>query len=91
LAPCSSPLKFRPVSNSGTGDGSILDERRLVPLAPKTLGKLEHLAAKLQNEQGITIEPLQLAGLLLEEAAEHIEDRAAGELARSRGKRRASG
>jgi hypothetical protein len=51
----------------------------------------EHLAAKLQSDQGITIEPLQLAGLLLEEAAEHIEDRAAGELARSRGKRRASG
>jgi len=46
---------------------------------------------KLQIDQGITIEPLQLAGLLLEEAAEHIEDRAAGELARSRGKRRASG
>jgi len=83
--------RFRTPARGGRATDPSWTERRLVPLAPKTLGRLEHLAAKLQNDQGITIEPLQLAGLLLEEAAEHIEDRAAGELARSRGKRRASG
>jgi len=40
-------------------------ERRLVPLASKTLSKLEQLASTLQ-EEGVAVEPLQLAALLLE-------------------------
>ena len=83
--------RFRTPARGGRATDPSWTQRRLVPLAPKTLGRLERLATKLQNDQGITIEPLQLAGLLLEEAAERIEERAAGELARSHSKRRASG
>jgi len=46
-----------------------LDERRLVPLAPETLARLNEIAKRLHDEKGIVIAPLQLAGLLLEHAA----------------------
>lgn len=75
--------RFRTPARGGRPTDPAWTERRLVPLAPKTLDKLEHLTAGLQGE-GIAIEPLQLAGLLLERAAESIEPQVAGQLARSR-------
>jgi hypothetical protein len=76
--------RFRTPVRGGRSTDPSWTERRLVPLAPKTLHKLEHLSAKLRHDQGISIEPLQLAGLLLEWAAEGIEEITAGQLARSR-------
>jgi hypothetical protein len=75
--------RFKTPARGGRPTDPTWTERRLVPLAPKTLHKLEHLAADLQGE-GIAIEPLQLAGLLLERAADSIELQTAGQLARSR-------
>ena len=49
-------------------------ERRLLPLTPKTLTRIEDLAAKLRSKSGIGIEPMQLAGLLLERIANAIGD-----------------
>src|SRR5262245_13553941 len=39
-------------------------ERRLVPLAPRTLSRLERLAARIREDGHVSIEPMQLAGLL---------------------------
>jgi len=68
-----------------TGGGRPTDpswtERRLVPLAPATLARLEKLAARLR-EDGVTVEPLQLAALLLERAAASVEEGAAEEMVR---------
>ena len=75
--------RFRTPARGGRATDPSWTERRLVPLASKTLDKLEHLSTKLRDE-GISIEPLQLAGLLLERAADGIEASAAGQLARSR-------
>lgn len=47
-------------------------ERRLLPLAPATLRRLEDLADKIRADRGISIEPMQLAAVLLEQAAERI-------------------
>jgi hypothetical protein len=58
-------------------------ERRLVPLAPETLTRLGQIARKLHDE-GISIAPLQLAGLLLEQATGQVDERAAEKLARGR-------
>ena len=49
-------------------------ERRLVPLAPETLEKLEELAALIRTRTGTSIEPMQLAALLLERAAERVNE-----------------
>jgi hypothetical protein len=75
--------RFRTPAKGGRATDPSWTERRLVPLAPKTLDKLEHLSAKLQGE-GISIEPLQLAGLILERAADGLEENDAGQLARAR-------
>jgi hypothetical protein len=51
-------------------------ERRLLPLAPATLKRLEELAEKIRTDRGISLEPMQLAALLLEKAAEISADEA---------------
>ena len=76
--------RFRTPARGGRATDPSWTERRLVPLAPKTLDKLELLAATLSKNEGISIEPLQLAGLLLERAAEGVEESAAARLARGR-------
>ena len=75
--------RFKTPVRGGRSTDPSWTERRLVPLAPKTLDKLEKLATRLREDEGISIEPLQLAGLLLERATEGTEHEAAGQLARS--------
>src|SRR4029079_2982924 len=41
-------------------------ERRLVPLAPRTLVRVEQLAVRIREDSHVSIEPMQLAALLLE-------------------------
>ena len=66
-----------------TGGGRPTDpqwtERRLVPLAPRTLERLEALSALVREQEGVGIEPMQLAALLLEKSTEqfsHVEAKA---------------
>ena len=47
-------------------------ERRLVPLAPRTLKQLESIAAEVRKRGGLSIQPMQLAGLLLAESVERL-------------------
>lgn len=56
-------------------------ERRLLPLAPRTLKRLEELAEKIRTHRGISIEPMQLAALILERTAERVSTEEAEELA----------
>src|SRR5207247_1132078 len=49
-------------------------ERRLVPLAPLTLKRLEVLSAKVREQEGVHLEPMQLAALLLEKTTEQITE-----------------
>ena len=63
-------------------------ERRLVPLAPRTLARLEELAAKIREERHVSIEPMQLAGLLLEKTTEQFSAEEAEKLLRPKTGRR---
>lgn len=49
-------------------------ERRLVPLAPRTLKRLEMISAKVREHGGVRVEPMQLAALLLEKTTEQIAE-----------------
>src|SRR5713226_8642028 len=49
-------------------------ERRLVPLAPRTLKRLEEITAKVREHGSANLEPMQLAALLLEKTAEQISE-----------------
>jgi hypothetical protein len=74
--------RFQVPQGGGRATDPHWTERRLVPLAPETLTRLGQIAKKLQEERGIVIAPLQLAGLLLEQATGQVDERAAEKLAR---------
>jgi hypothetical protein len=74
--------RFQVPQGGGRATDPHWTERRLVPLAPETLTRLGQIAKKLHEERGIVIAPLQLAGLLLEQATGQVDERAAEKLAR---------
>jgi hypothetical protein len=59
-------------------------ERRLIPLAPRTLKRLEEIAGQAREHRGVNVEPMQLAALLLEELTEQLNEKKARALVRSR-------
>jgi hypothetical protein len=79
--------RFRIPSGGGRPTDPSWTERRLLPLAPKTLKKLEEISAKVR-EHGMNVEPMQLAALLIEKTAEQLSEEEAEDLVRP--KRRAS-
>lgn len=74
------------------GGGRLTDprwtERRLVPLAPETLERLEEITSRVREHGGVSVEPMQLAALLLEKTARQLSEAEAEQLVRPR--RRAS-
>jgi hypothetical protein len=57
--------RFQVPSGGGRPTDPAWTERRLLPLAPKTLKKLEEISARVR-EHGVNVEPMQLAALLVE-------------------------
>jgi len=55
-------------------------ERRLVPLAPRTLERLEEITAKIRSHGAVNLEPMQVAALLLERTTEQLSGDEAEEL-----------
>ena len=74
--------RFRVPSGGGRATDPHWTERRLVPLAPQTLRRLEELAAKIREQSRVAIEPMQLAALLLEKTTEQVSDDEAEKLVR---------
>jgi predicted secreted protein len=71
--------RFKTPSSGGRPTDPDWRERRLIPLTSVTLKRLEDLATQLRA-QGISIEPMQLAALLLERAALHTNEDVLGEI-----------
>lgn len=65
--------RFRVPASGGRPTDPRWTERRLVPLAPRTLARLEAIAAKVREDQGVNVEPMQLAALLLEKTTASLE------------------
>ena len=80
--------RFRVPSGGGRATDPNWTERRLVPLAPRTLARLEALAAKIRDQNQVAIEPMQLAALLLEKSTEQVSEAEAEKLLRPRTARR---
>jgi hypothetical protein len=81
--------RFRVPRGGGRPTDASWTERRLVPLAPRTLKRLEDIAAKMRARGGMSVEPMQLAALLLEKTAEELSAGEAQNLVRP--KRRPAG
>ena len=80
--------RFRVPAGGGSGTDPNWTERRLLPLTPRTLARLEELAATIREHHQVAIEPMQLAGLLLEKTMEQVSDAEAEKLLRPRNARR---
>jgi hypothetical protein len=52
------------------------------PIAPSAMARLGELAARLRRQQGISVSTTQLAAIILEQAAEEVDDDVAAELVR---------
>ena len=66
--------RFRVPAGGGRATDPSWTERRLVPLAPRTLARLDELTAKVREHSGVRVEPMQLAALLLERTAERLSE-----------------
>jgi hypothetical protein len=75
--------RFRVPGRGGRATDPAWTEWRLVPLAPRTLARLERVASKLREHGGVNVEPMQLAALLLERDVARLSERAAEELVRA--------
>ncbi len=80
--------RFRVPTGGGRATDPAWTERRLLPLAARTLRRLEKISAKVRAHGGVIVEPMQLAALLLEKTTQHLSESEAEELVRP--KRRAS-
>jgi hypothetical protein len=74
--------RFQVPTGGGRSTDPTWTDRRLVPLAPKTLAHLEYLSKIVSEKGGITVSPLQVAALLLEHATEEADDRSVTKLAK---------
>lgn len=68
--------RFRVPAGGGRATDPRWTERRLVPLAPRTLERLEQIAARARERDGVRIEPMQLAALLLEKMTAQLSENA---------------
>ena len=72
--------RFRTPERGGRATDPDWTERRLLPLAPRTLKRLEEIAAKVRKHGGARLEPMQLAALLIEKTTEQLSERDVEEL-----------
>ena len=81
--------RFRVPAGGGWPTDPRWTERRLVPLAPRTLERLEAITTKVRELSGVNVEPMQLAALLLEKTTEQLSEAEAKDLVdvRRRGSR----
>jgi len=63
--------RFRAPPGGGRATDPTWTERRLVPMDPATLEKLEALAGEVAK-RGVTVGPLQVAALLLQRAVNSV-------------------
>jgi hypothetical protein len=76
--------KFRVPAGGGRPTDPRWTERRLVPLAPETLERLEEITSRVRQRGGVNVEPMQLAALLLEKTAKQLSEAEAEQLVRPR-------
>ena len=76
--------RFRVPAGGGRATDPGWTERLLVALAPRTLERLEALTAEVRQHEGINVEPMQLAALLLERTTERVSEQDVGEFVRRR-------
>jgi hypothetical protein len=65
--------RFRVPEGGGRPTDPSWSDKRLVPVAPRTLERLQRITLRLKEETGVHVEPMQLAAILLETSADQID------------------
>ena len=65
--------RFEVPDGGGRPTDPSWSDKRLVPIVPRTLERLQGIAKRLHDETGIRVEPMQLAAILLETTADQID------------------
>ncbi len=76
--------RFRVPAGGGRATDPRWTERRLVPLAARTLARLEEITAQVREHGGVHLEPMQLAALLIEKTTDQLTRDDAAALVRPR-------
>jgi hypothetical protein len=76
--------KFRIPAGGGRPTDPRWTERRLIPLTPETLERLEQITSRVSRQGGVNVGPMQLAALLLEKTARQLSEAEAERLIRPR-------
>jgi hypothetical protein len=76
--------RFRVPAGGGRPTDPRWTERRLVPLARRTLERLEAITARVREHEGVNVEPMQLAAMLLEKTTEQISEEEITQVVRRR-------
>ncbi len=66
--------RFRVPGGGGRPTDPRWTKRRLIPLAARTLARLEKLTARVMGRGGVRIAPMQLAALLLEKSTKELSE-----------------
>jgi hypothetical protein len=71
--------RFQVPSGGGRSTDPTWTERRLLPLSKRTLKKLEEITAVVRRH-GRSVDPMQLAALIVEKSAESLDSKEAERL-----------
>ena len=66
--------RFRVPAGGGRPTDPRWTQRRLLPLGPRTLERLEAITPSVREHEGVSVEPMQLAAMLLEKTTEQISE-----------------
>jgi hypothetical protein len=72
--------RFKTPKGGGRATDPKWTQRRILPLAEQTLGRLAQLARKVGEAENARVEPMQVAALILERTLESMTDEDAGKL-----------
>jgi hypothetical protein len=76
--------RFRVPARGGRATDPDWTERRLLPLAPRTLKRLEAITEDVRARSGVSVEPMQLAALLIERTTDQLSEDEVKDLVRAR-------
>lgn len=81
--------RFQTPAGGGRATDPKWTERRLVPLSADTLKRLDALAKEVRDKAGVSIEPMQLAAMLLEASTGRASEEQLSEVVGLKGHRAA--
>jgi hypothetical protein len=66
--------RFRSPAGGGRRTNPSWTEKRLVGLSPSTLNRLRRLTERLSQSRHVSIQPMQLAALMLEKLVDELDE-----------------